>query len=319
MKTLFFCLIIIFSFSLEAKTPKWVNSPNDYCSAFELCAVGEGAGQMMAEANARKAIAKVFETQVKAKTDVTTSAHQKEGSEGVISGSTSEDVFTKVEETTDQTLKGVVIKETYQGKDAVYALASLDKRKAKKNFKGEMESLDEKILGHYKDGRRSSLNKILKLFEIRKKINEKYELLHGSRFLCPVKYKDVAKKKKEKRDQNVVVFVKIKEIAEDSEIQHLIIQQLLENDYRVITDKNKKYKFEVKGELTSEKQYLNVKGFEKYKFLLKLKSFNDKGVKVGALEFAKAYTGRSMIQAYENAAPFIKQYLSENINELNMD
>ena len=64
---------------------------------------------------------------------------------------------------------------------------------------------------------------------------------------------------------------------------------------------------------------MNVKGFEKYKFLLNFVSKDMSGNKIGSLNYDHVATGRSLTQAYSNALGKIKSYIIENIGELNLD
>ena len=97
MKALFVIGIFICSVGF-AKEPKWMSSPAEFCSAAELCAVGEGSGTMMAESAARNEISKIFETRIKAKTTVFTNSESLSDADGIISAETVEDVTSQVEE-----------------------------------------------------------------------------------------------------------------------------------------------------------------------------------------------------------------------------
>ena len=57
--------------------PAWIDSPQEGCTEAEMCAVGEGAGKMVAEAAARTSIAQFFETHVKGDSTVTTTSETK--------------------------------------------------------------------------------------------------------------------------------------------------------------------------------------------------------------------------------------------------
>jgi len=301
--------------------PEWITGAMDFCPASELCAVGEGAGQMVAEANARKALSKIFETRVVGHLKAQTTSTQKTDSSGGFSGSTEEDVSNQVEEISDEVLKGVLIKKVYEdrGEGSYYALAALKKRGAADRLRNEMKSLDEKIVGLYKEGRRSSLNKTFRHLEVRENLNKRYEIVADRRYKRKVSYADVQRKKRAYAKLGTVVYVNMEAVQHSKELKNLIVSLLLENDYKVVTDRSKKFRFEVRGSLSHENLHVNVRGFEKYKFLLKLRSRNPSGMKLGGLDYSEAQMGRQLSQAYEKALPAIKKFMVENLGLLNMD
>lgn len=311
--------ILLISTAVYAKKPAWINDPASECRNYEICAVGEASGTMRADANARQEMAKIFKTRIKGSTAISTRSQQVSDNEGIISGRIDEDTFNKVKETTDQVLEGIVIKKRFEGKDAFYALAVLNKNSAAKGFVSKMKSLDEKIEELYKDGRRSSLNKILKLFKIRKALNEKYQLVKGRLYPRRVSYSKVMERKRALRKKNITIYVDIKEIEKNKEIQHMVIKQLLGNDYRVVTNKKMKYHYIVKGTIKTQREYLKVKGFQKHKFLVSLKSINKKNENIGSLKFEVSKIGRSLKQTYEDAIPEIMDNIREQLDELNID
>jgi hypothetical protein len=80
-----------------------------------------------------------------------------------------------------------------------------------------------------------------------------------------------------------------------------------------------KHDFIVRGDLRQEKLHLNVPGFERYKFSMELKSSNKTGEKLGALEFQASENGRSRDQAYAQALAALREYIENNVDELNID
>lgn len=302
----------------SGKRPVWVNNKDEFCKANQLCAVGEGAGPMAADANARKEMSKIFETKVKSSSTFITTG-ESTLKDDVVSGESKDDYYQRLEETSEQLLKGVEIVQKYEGDDAIFSLAVLNKSRAAKLLKSEMQELDKEIRAYYKDGRRHSLFKALKLFKIRNNLNARYEFLSGRRFGEGISRSRILAKKKEKRMLGTTIFVDVKELGKVSEVEHLIIRQLLDNDFRVVTKSNKKFDFKVTGQLSKEKKHFNVDGFEKYQFMLQLKSVNGSGQKIGAVDFTHKQTGRSLVHAYESAKPEIRKYLRENLNELNID
>jgi hypothetical protein len=313
-------LSVILTSNCFAEAPKWLNNPEDYCSTFELCAVGESSGKMMSEVSARDEIAKIFETKIKSENEVLTTAYSNTDKDGILTGEINEDVRSKINETTELTLKGVVIKEHHEGDESFFSLAVLHKRKAAGFMANEINELNVKNSELFKDARRSSLNKVIKNLAVIETLNSRHEFLIGSKINTSISLAKVMERKRAKRNENLKVLLNIKETEKSKELTHLIKQKLVDNDYIVINDKNKtKFSFKVVGELSSEKQYFNVKGFVKFKYILKITAKNIKGQSVGALEYVSLQTGRSQKQAYANAMPGIRRFISENLDELSMD
>ncbi len=312
-----FILIATKTFALSK--PKWVNSPDEFCPPTLLCAVGEGTGQMNAETNARASIGKVFETKVKSKLTINTSSSQESDADSILSGGMDEDTSQQVSEVSEAVLDGVEIKETWEDDESVFALASLHKRKAADRLANKMNEIDEQIKTHYELGKRSDLSKCLKLLKVRTALDLRYEILKGSRYPGSISYKEIMTKKRAKSKLGTTVLLNFSEVGKISEVGTWVREKLLEEDFKVVRKSGKSHTFEVEGSLASEKQYMKVKGWVKYKFLLSVKSKNGNGEIVGSVSHTVLQTGRSLKQAYEKATPSIKRFINENLDQLNMD
>lgn len=328
---IFFNIVLFISFSScgtsskssrklvqKGERPEWLNEAAKGCNLNELCAVGEAPGSLGADVAARNNLAKIFETKVRSNLNIGTSSSSTVKS-GVVSGVVNEEVSQRIQEQTDQVLKGVEIRVVYEDDESFYALAVLNKKVAARRIAAEIEAVDTEMSAYLNDGRRSSLNKALKRYYIRNNLNERHQFLADRRIASPVSLRTILKKKKQKRDLGTTVKVKFHEVGGISEVNHLIISHLLENDFKVVTGENRKSSFTIKGSLKKEEQHMNVKGFKRFKFFLQLKSENTNSEKIGALEFSSVQTGRNVQHAYENAMPEIKKYLDEKLGELNID
>jgi hypothetical protein len=317
--TLSLTLLLLTTSALALSKPKWVNSPDEFCPPTLLCAVGEGTGQMNAEINARAGIGKVFETKVKSKMTINTSSSQTSDSDSILSGVMDEDTYQQVTEVSEAVLDGVEIKETWESNESVFALASLHKRKAADRLANKMSEIDEQIKTHYELGKRSDLSKCLKLLQVRTALDLRYEILKGSRYPGSISYSQIMKKKREKSKLGTTVLLEFKEVGKISEVGTWVREKLLEEDFKVVRNNEKAHSFAVEGSLASEEQFMNVKGWVKYKFLLSVKSKNGNGEVVGSVSHTVLQTGRSLKQAYEKAIPSIKRFINENLDQLNMD
>ncbi len=310
--------ILLLFFLTQTKVlalPAWINSPFDFCPPTEICAVGEAAGALGAEAAARDSLAKIFSVNIKTSQAFTTMSESKT-EEGVVTGSVSEETFGEIIEFTDEVLEGSFIKERFESDESHFALIALNKNKTAGIFEDRMQSLDSRIKAFVKDGRRSSLNKALKLLKVRDSIHDKYRILKGSSYLSSVTVADILKLKKIKRELGTKVSLEVNEISSTQEIMKSVKFNLNENDF-IITNNNADFKIEVS--LKQEPQYMKVKGFVKYKFILNIKSLNKDENEIGALKYEIIQTGRSQEQSYQNALPGINNFINEKFNELNID
>ncbi len=304
MKAIVLLIILSVSAAFSQDKPKWINEPDKVCKSSEICVIGEGAGFQTASANARNEMAKVFKTKVVSTFRVTTSTDNK---------SFNENVLDDIQETTDQVLEGVEVVKRHETTDTIYVFASLDKNKASKRIRNAINDIDEKMEVYYEDKKRSSVFKLKRLFNQRETHNLRYEFLKGNRVPEKISFKQIVEKQKA-MSQGVLVSVDIKE-RRPRFVQPLLVKSLGEVGFRVVPSGGT---HSISGEYVSEKQHLKVDGFEKYKFVLNLYANNKDGHKTGALTFDVQTTGRDFSQAYNKALDLVKNHITENIDELNI-
>ena len=289
------------------KTPKWVNNSEANCSKQQICAVGSGSGYMNASSTARAEIGKIFETEVKSNQYVSTNSEGEEYFDSTL------------EEISEEILQGVIIKERYENsKDGtIFALAVLDKRTTAKLLRKKINELDEDISFLYKEGTRASLNKLLRIFKVRNKLNQRFHIVQGHFLKSNITISQVLEKKRVKAKNNISVQYSLSVPKSlNKELSILIEKILLENDYKVV---NSNSHFSLKGEVTSNKLHMNVKGFQKYKLSFNITSKNKTGQKLGVLNFSKVKIARSFEQASEFFMNDLYSHLIENLVELKMD
>lgn len=295
--------------------PEWINSPMEHCPASKLCAVGEATGMMQAEAKAREEIAKVFSTQVSSTTTVYTVSQSTQKSD-VVSGSTNQEIDGRIKEVTNQVLEGVVIEKVWHGPESVFAYAVLDKNKVAQKLASEMDLLDKEVSSLFKRSRRADVAKAIKLMKKRASLDQRYQFLKNSNYPALVSLGQLYSKRRELGIQDVRVELQFKTFNDKNEIKDVIISQLIGSDYKVVKNNAQ---FKVIATVTTNKEYLNVEGFEKYSFQLVINSFNQKNEKIGALDFSVASIGRDFDQSYAEALSAIKNYIETRLDELNMD
>lgn len=295
-----------------ASTPEWVNDPMSACSEMEeICASSMGTGQIGADGNARKAIALVFESKITS--TMTTSKTSRQESGATIEGKTQEFYSNDLTESTDQMLEGVEIKKRYQDKDGYYALASLNKIKAAKRLSSLIKELDEKLVPLNKENKKTNYGKMRKLYLEREVLNARHEFLVGRRVLSPVSFEEILKKKNISLKNNLV-FIKVK----DDAFLPMVSRLVTERGFKIAKDESKA-DVAIIANVESKKEYLNVDGFEKYAFNINLNAADEKGEKLGTIEFSIMAVGRSFDQAKEKVRPDIERFIEDHFDELNLE
>ena len=137
---------------------------------------GGSTGRLIAEASARKELAKVFKVKVSSQTTVTSRMSSKTDKDQVLSGETEEEMNQKLQETSEEVLEGVVTKEVYDDGESYYALVSLDKGKASQILRSKMETLDE-LLKEAVKTEKALLGQALELLKLREGLHQRYEFL----------------------------------------------------------------------------------------------------------------------------------------------
>ena len=312
MGRLFFVLIQNFFlvFAIIAKEPGWLNAPEKSCKKSELCAIGAGTGFLSASSDAHSAISKIFETKISSTFKQTLDSSSDYGPE----------ITTEIEEATEGVLNGIEIKKRYEGKDTVYVLAVLNKRKAAKAFKSKIKDIDDEMKVLLKDDTSRSAIKLEKLFHKREILNRRYEFLKGEKIRSPVSFEKVFKKRKATM-KKAVLGVAIRE-GEIKGINEIVTGSLVELGYKVVELEGEGSSLAthvVQGSYTTESLYLKVDGFEKYKFVLNVFAIDKKGVKTGNLQFSTVQVGRNLKQAAEKASIEVEGYIKDHLHELSIE
>ncbi|MBL6991557.1 MAG: LPP20 family lipoprotein [Bacteriovoracaceae bacterium] len=299
----FIILSLLTTFEVMAELPKWVQEPNRHCKKYELCAIGEAAGATLAQTRARAAIAKIFETQITSKYSQNLSSNNDESSLRL-----SEEIIEEV----NDAFSGIEIRKNHETNTGIYVLAVLDKLKAARNLRKKIRRLDEKMKTYALDHSAQSIHKLSKLFKKREGLQIRYEFLSNKSIPSPVKFSEIFKKIK-KAVSKVVLAIDVKEQG-STDIASFMTSVLSDFGYKF---DSKKSTHKVEGELISKQQFMNVKGFQKHKFTLNVEAHNRWKQKSSALTFSVTTIGRDYSQAYAKALPQIKEYIENNITQLN--
>ena len=301
-----FFLWIYFAFCVDY--PSWITAPSDDCGRGKLCAVGEGKTFVEAASNARAELAKIFLTRVEKKFTL----HKSVRTDRPF---IEQDMEVFLKENTDQKLKGVEILKQFAKGKMFFALASMDKRKTASLLKSKIDDLDEKIKGLVQSGRYGDLTSSFELIEKRKKIEERYQFLTNRSLPEKITFSQILLEKRKKQAGKTIAIVMIGK-DERNELKKNI-REILNREGFVVVEKNI-YDVLVHVTIESKKEYIQVKGFEKYMFSLAvvIKDRDDK--QIDSLDFSMSGIGRNFSHAYGSVILDIKNYMKDNLHKLNL-
>lgn len=318
MRNFFFLFFIFISYAYS-NSPDWIKEPIKFCPSGEICALGSGKNLERAMAVAREELAKVLKVKIIGSTNFNTYSRQIREQEWV-QGQVNETYNKEIEELSEEILEGTYIKETYKSENEnFFVFAGLNRNKTSLIIKNRIFLIDENIEHLFQLGRRASLFEAIKIFPLREDLDSRYEYLVGERIPPKVSLKDLYSQKEKYFKKQTKVFLKFIDFKNEESLKAFIISRLLELGMVQVLDPNEKNAFEVNFFFSFKKSYFNVEGFEKYQFNLNAYSYNGSKMKIGSLNFSTDGIGRNFVQAKEIAQVKIKQYLSDNINQMNID
>lgn len=318
---IFFVLLFVFqSFSLSAERPVWIEQPyqNDCQEARELCAVGEGQGVLSAELSARAAIARMFQTQVKSETQVSSESSSSDSFDEGIKAEFEENVQQLVRQKTDYILEGVKLVKSYTGKESVFALVSLNKKQAAQTMAEQIERLDTKNIDLFKKKSRSALLQIEQNYKMREELHKHYRFLTGKAYPSPLSYQKVVKFKTELLKKDVTILLEVAQDVPDN-LVHDIVSLLILHGYRVVKEEVKSFDYRLRIDLEMDKRHLNVKGFEKYAVSLVLKAYTQDDQQLGQINMNQVEVGRSQEQVLEKALESYQEEVKDKFYQLKLD
>jgi hypothetical protein len=299
-------------FSQSKERPKWIFSPQKSCVDIkEVCVSGEGKSRQDAEADANKQLAQLLETKVSSETTVNTTS-QSESVGVVVKGKVTEELNQQVKEVVDNViLQGVTFRERYEDGDYHYALGVMDSLRVGKSLEDKIDQLDEKMEAWLRTGKRRKFRALKAAYNLRGRLNQQLVVLKGRRAPKRITFDRILD----------LVYGKGKKGNKAADLlEGKISESLTEGQFKVSRDPKVESDLKVKGQVDVERQFLNVNGFVKYKVIVNLASYNQKGEKIGALYLENEQVGRSFRQAFERALGRIEHTLfkEDKISELDL-
>ena len=296
----------------SADAPKWITDKSAACRSNELCAVGSGSSMTLAKSVARGELAKIFENNISSEFRSELSSYN---------NNTQESVSEQVNELTHVVLEGVEIKKVYEGEIDYYAMAAINKNKAARKIKEQIDKIDAQVSQLFVKDSGGALTQIEGLYLKRESLNQRYHLLSGIFVTPPVDYKSLLKKKAQVLGR-YLLYASIKDnskIDNSSDIRKVVEEQLISSGYKLSPKLTSKVSNKILGEFTSEKLYLKVSGFVRYRFSMSLKAINNADNETGAIYFTTDVNARGIEQAKDVGLKRLSSYLSENIKQLNIE
>lgn len=289
--------------------PAWIYSPYDDCNqSLELCAVGEGGSQNEASTIARTNLASIFEVQVKSDLNIENSSQQYFPWKGEVR----QEVQQSLKESVNEVMETVQIKKYHKHEKMTFALSSLDRVKVSELILNRLKKLDDELNVLWSKKSRVNLRKIMRVYLEREKLNDRYSIVSGAGLPTKITYKDIFEWRSS-RPQFEPLALKIGQAPDW--MSEKIKELLTEAGFKIVKgDADKAISLNVE----SIKEYLNVKGFEKYTFTLNLTSFN-KGEKNRILTSSETVTGRTQTDALLKVKTFFNNYIENHLSDLYLD
>lgn len=291
------------------EVPAWAYAPTEGCDeGSELCASGEGPTGPVADANALKSLASIFEVRIEA----STSSLMTMTNDSTLRQS-QETAAVAVKDEVDQTLKAASIKNRFRLKGLSYSLASLDKRKAADNIRSAMDTAQAELDGLWTRKDRTGWSRMWELLLTRDSLNDRYALIMGGR----VPFSPTA--------QILQKWYQTRQITKtmgwDSEEIPAIYAGALKSRLTEagIALKKTKTGERIRARMTSTQGHINVSGFERWEFVFLVEHLGADGKKIGTLSASAQTTGRSKVDCETKAQTQIMKAVETDLPKLNLN
>lgn len=293
----------------STETPGWIYAPYENCSEVsELCATGEGKTFSSSDAYARNNLASIFEVKVQSTLEVQTNSSESFPWQAAVN----QEVHQSLQESVNEVLETVQVKKRFKQQGLSYSLASLDRTKASELILGRLKKIDDELELLWKKKSRTNLRRIMRLYLEREKLNERYSLVSGVGRIAPVSFKEIIDWR-QSRPESEPLSLRVGQAPEWLVVKLKAL--LTEAGFKIVQGNASKA---ISLHVDSIKEFLNVNGFEKYTFTLKMTSFS-KGEKNKILTTSETVTGRSQADALLKVKSFFSEYLEQNLSDLQLD
>lgn len=289
------------------KLPPWVNESGKECDKSELCAIGEGNDGEEARLRSLANLAKIFENRIETEFSTSLSSNNDEVKE------TSED---SIKEQTNVILEGAEIRKTHEEKGSFFAFAVISKSKLSSLIRKDMGEIDQKIKALMKEKSVGSLTKIEQLLDQRAPFERKLTFLSGASLMAPMSREQIKVEKQRRLEKIKLYFKSYGENAGD--FKAALQEALTSNGFKLTESLQNDVTHRLEMRLKIEKAHLNVAGFTKENYRIKVEVVDGTGTNVSTVNFDYGESGRSREQVKEKVLDKFKNDLIERFGEFNI-
>lgn len=293
--------LVLINNTFAKSVPEWIRNPKKNCKDNNICVVGVAETLNLAKVDAKNNIQKYFETKI-----VSSFKNEINNNENKIK----ETSYEFINEETSGILKGVEIGKIFENNGKFYVFAYLDKTKITNEIEMNINLLDEQMLILYQENNALSAKKLENLYLQRLELNKKYMFLIDKQIPEIISYNQISNKIKNTKNNKTSYYI-------DTNNQELktLIKNIITNNSGIITDNISNANTIVKGTITSNKEFLDVDGFEKYSLIVELLFIKD-GKIINSLLKKEIDTGINFEQVYNKCMNRITTYISDNFINL---
>lgn len=289
------------------EVPAWAYAPSEGCDEeAEICASGEGKNSSVADANALKSLAAIFETKITSTTQADAVMSQDQAYR-----SSRENAYASVREEVSQTLEAASIRQRHRHKGLSYSLAVLDKEKAAGSLITSMNRAQAELEGLWKRRDRTGWARMWQLLLTRDGIADRLFLITGSKRGGSPTAADLQGWYQGRKAQHAIGW---ESAGLSPELEGALKSRLTEAGW--ILQKSAVQK--VRATLEAKQTHLQVKGFEKWEFVLTMQHLGTDGNKVGVLTAETTTTGRSRVDCESKARAELLRTAETELTKLNL-
>lgn len=300
---------------VQTPVPEWVYSPKSSCkNSLELCASGEGITLHQADLAAKNSLAGIFHTKINSSMTSNQSSLQDENDD-IEETELTEQAVLEVNQSIDVILEAVSVKNRFKHDDIFYSHVALDIGKASTKIRTEIAEIDEEMRMLVIQGRRITYKKLLLLYEKRKFINMRLNLISESSVAKLVTLSQIQAIRFQRKTGNKKVKVSFG-LNFPVQLKKHLESLLTVSGYKIIKTDN--IDFLVRAKYQAKEEFLKVQGFKKYSFIVSIDGKNNLQQKIGSFTLTKVSTGRNKVDAFLKVKDQLQKELDENFDKLNL-
>jgi hypothetical protein len=307
---------LLLSLSAMASAPQWFSDFEktvNGCDQNYLCVTGEGASLNEALGMSRTEAAKFFQTKIQSETHLTLTSEQKTVQSGNPAGKYDEWTNKTLSEETNEILSGLEIKKQEEREGRYYVVMGLNKFNTAKEILSRIEELDQSNEKAFELNSRFTYPRILKNLSIIDGLTDRHRLVSSQPVKLKVKREEVLEKINRLKPLKLAMLTKGKKLP--AKLSHIIIDLLSPLKLIIVSSKTKP-KYSLISEVIIEDQYFKVEGFRKLNVNWRVELQNSQKLMLGKISALSEQVARTSEQAMEKAAPELKDYLQEHLDEI---